>query len=457
MTDLLGFGSNAVNVVTALPGETRVFGAPDTYAKDCSSPSANDGTVIPAAWANGILKQVRTAIRSAGVTEDNTDDSMLWKAMQAAGLVISTAITKTVYGSGPDFADLNAAFAWLSQRRISQAGSVNLVLAAGKFTSATTQVLQHPDGLRININGATMGGTLTNGGFALTGPSSAQRSADNVTNIAYLRTRFTTELAFTGGAGLVVNSPLGQVDQVLVSGDGTSTNGIALLLVRNGSVTLNRFAAHGHGICGIQVTQGFIAISSGGYVSSSGNLSNGYYASIGGNISNSGTMQAYSNGYDGINASFSSSIEWGGTSSLFYASGNAQSGFAAGWNSTIAIYPSTLSRSSYNGAFGFLSQMGSSVQAIGTQSNNNTQYGYYALTNSMLDCSQAVSLSGNSIGLYANYGSTILAIGVGFGSNTGGSATAFYESFIQTNGSTGVTSPSPALNTVGNSNSLITS
>ena len=83
MTDLLGFGSNAPNVTTTRPGDSRALGATDTWAKDCSSPSANDGTVVLAGWLNSILAQIRGVIRGAGISETNADN-MLWLAVQAA-------------------------------------------------------------------------------------------------------------------------------------------------------------------------------------------------------------------------------------------------------------------------------------------------------------------------------------------------------------------------------------
>lgn len=82
MTDLLG-PANAVNSVTTEPGDARVFGSADTFFKDCSSSTAQDGTAIGASWLNGILQQIRAFIRGAGITLDNTNDSMLLQAAQA--------------------------------------------------------------------------------------------------------------------------------------------------------------------------------------------------------------------------------------------------------------------------------------------------------------------------------------------------------------------------------------
>ncbi|WP_316189390.1 hypothetical protein [Bradyrhizobium sp. SZCCHNS1054] len=90
--DLLG-PSNAPNAVTARPDDTRSgsVGAADTWFKDCTSAAAGDGTKVLAAWLNGILGQVRNAIRGNGntattsqpvVTENDANDSMLLNAMQ---------------------------------------------------------------------------------------------------------------------------------------------------------------------------------------------------------------------------------------------------------------------------------------------------------------------------------------------------------------------------------------
>lgn len=88
--DLLGYGSNAPNVVITRPNDTRVFGTGDTWGKDCSSPGAGDGTGILAGFTNGLLGQLRALIRGNGktaalsdvVTEDNSDDTMALKAIQ---------------------------------------------------------------------------------------------------------------------------------------------------------------------------------------------------------------------------------------------------------------------------------------------------------------------------------------------------------------------------------------
>lgn len=83
MTDLLG-PADAAGAVTARPSDSRVFGGSDTWIKDCTSPTAKDGTKITAAYLNGLLAQIRRAIRGMSVAENNADDDMLLKAIKAA-------------------------------------------------------------------------------------------------------------------------------------------------------------------------------------------------------------------------------------------------------------------------------------------------------------------------------------------------------------------------------------
>lgn len=88
-TDIVGPAS-APNSTTIRPPDTRTFGSVDTWAKDCSSPTANDGTKIQAGWLNGWMGQLRNLIRGNGqtaaaadiVAQDNTDDSMALRSIQ---------------------------------------------------------------------------------------------------------------------------------------------------------------------------------------------------------------------------------------------------------------------------------------------------------------------------------------------------------------------------------------
>ena len=90
MVDLLGpgdagaprtVGSTDANIVAQLASPN----AADTFFADCVASVPGTGTPINQKWTNRLLQQIRRAIRNAGVTQNNADDDMLWKAMQAAG------------------------------------------------------------------------------------------------------------------------------------------------------------------------------------------------------------------------------------------------------------------------------------------------------------------------------------------------------------------------------------
>lgn len=82
MVDILGPTAAALGT-TLRSADDRTFGVDDTWFADCSTPTAEDGTEIRAAFLNLILAQFRDAIRGMGVAEDNGDD-MLLRAIQAA-------------------------------------------------------------------------------------------------------------------------------------------------------------------------------------------------------------------------------------------------------------------------------------------------------------------------------------------------------------------------------------
>jgi hypothetical protein len=81
--DLLGIATT--NSVTDRPADDRTLGGVDTWYKNCSGPGQQDGTQLNAHWFNKVMAQLRRAIRGMGITEDNSDDDMLLKAIKAGG------------------------------------------------------------------------------------------------------------------------------------------------------------------------------------------------------------------------------------------------------------------------------------------------------------------------------------------------------------------------------------
>lgn len=90
MSDILG-PANAQNSVTERPIDNRSFSSLDTFFKDCSSPTTEDGTAIQASFFNGLIAAARSMWRMNGfridgttklVTEDGSDDNGLTKSVQ---------------------------------------------------------------------------------------------------------------------------------------------------------------------------------------------------------------------------------------------------------------------------------------------------------------------------------------------------------------------------------------
>lgn len=89
-TDILG-PANAANSVTVRPGDTRVFASLDSWFRDCTNDTVNDGTDITAAWLNGTTAALRAMWRANGLMNDGatpivpelgSDDNGIAKAVQ---------------------------------------------------------------------------------------------------------------------------------------------------------------------------------------------------------------------------------------------------------------------------------------------------------------------------------------------------------------------------------------
>lgn len=93
--NILGPGaSEGIGETTTRPEHVPTEKPVDTWFQDCSAPDADDGTLVEAQWLNMIMAQIRRAIRGMGVAEDESDDDMLLKAIQAA--IASPTVFKTL-------------------------------------------------------------------------------------------------------------------------------------------------------------------------------------------------------------------------------------------------------------------------------------------------------------------------------------------------------------------------
>lgn len=97
MPNTLGPGAfGAARAVTSRPSVTPDNTGPDSWFKDCSSPSARDGTELRAAFLNAIIAQFREIRRANGRPEDNAD-SMAMRAIrsQRANFVAAAGVAGT--------------------------------------------------------------------------------------------------------------------------------------------------------------------------------------------------------------------------------------------------------------------------------------------------------------------------------------------------------------------------
>jgi hypothetical protein len=180
-TDLLGFGTNASNVALSRPADNRVFGTSDTYAKDCSTPTAGDGTAILAAWGVGLMQQLRALIRGNGqtaglvnvITENNANDSM---ALQAVQQLIQRGQPKF----GVDSGSLDALVVALTPAAVEYKQGMSLDV----LVAVTNDGLTQPT---INVNGLGTQNIIRKGGGL---PQQGDLLAGSISRLNYNGTAF---------------------------------------------------------------------------------------------------------------------------------------------------------------------------------------------------------------------------------------------------------------------------
>ncbi|WP_375455649.1 hypothetical protein [uncultured Methylobacterium sp.] len=164
-------------------------------------------------------------------------------------VIIRTALIKTIGGAGADFADINAANFWASRRRVDLNGFLRLVYVGGLFPQTVDQNFQHLDSDRISLEGASLRGSQPlPSALRYTGNDAGSRYADTAANLTSLRYVYQTELAFVGGRRLYIKGGLSNLQDIIVTSDGTLGDNIVL---RSGDYKLTRMASVGAGYRGI--------------------------------------------------------------------------------------------------------------------------------------------------------------------------------------------------------------
>jgi hypothetical protein len=434
---LQGQGGNGISQPTVRQGVCAM-------QVKAGTPAATGSQVAPAAdvgyvplWlvtvANG-----QTTITSANIAMASTAPFI--EPITATSFQIATGITKTIGGAGADFADLNAAFTWLSAYTITNSGYVTFQLAAGQFVYNTNTNINHTNSDRILVNGAPMSGAaVQHTDITVTGYSALQRSNDAASNLAMFRSRFATELRFSG-AGAAVWIRGVSLRNILFTSDGSTQNH---LIISDGGpggskiTTIDGCAVHGAQFIGIVAQSGGQIYFANNPTFSCANGWQGFVASGNSHMSFGTTVGAYGNGVDGFivdDGGTMSSYQptFGGTPLVVYASGNNTNGFAAlALGGIDCHYASAVN----NGGCGFSAYFSACVSVDYSTASGNAFAGF-----NVWNCGSMSALntlgSGNGINGYAAFGaSNIYATG---GGCTGAAAQA-----------------APAFNTLSSSGSYI--
>jgi hypothetical protein len=335
------------------------------------------GSIVPAASIEFDQREVVEVISRANIrgykdfsdtpcaVPANSDLMQLRKAIEGfirsipspPGDLIDSQVTFHVHGTGADFPDINAALEYLTKYKITHNGFVTLQIAAGKWAYSTMILIDHPNSSRLGFVGAQMQNQIPPPSvFAQNGNSAAQRIADTNTNLAMLRTKFSTELSFTLGCSVQINGTLAFYDSILHTGD-HSTGPISdqqLLSVCGSYDTYvmdwQQFAQPPQGIAGglacVNGNWGMTAIGgaeSWGYFSHGpcvmiGNNNNGFVSTGRTSILFLYAAYAFSNGYDGFGNSEQSFIQIGSPGNYGVASScNAANGISVALNSACYV------------------------------------------------------------------------------------------------------------------------
>jgi hypothetical protein len=365
--------------------------------------------------------------------------------------IINENLTKTVYGTNPDFVDLEAAYAWLSQRTISTLGSVTLVFPVGKITETKSYTINHPNGDRIIWKGKDLRQSLPSASnLQITGYSAAAQANDTAANLALLRQCYSTEIYFTQGGCITFSGNLSLMQNLLITSDGDRA-GKDLVI--------------GIGVTGCAVNFYNVTVVGFDYI--------GFFITNGATCfcTNKGTCIAMGNGGGGLTIATNALMAV--TDSNFFSVSNGarhaadftSNAFAVSDNSLFASYPyytstfvpvvfaagnsgygAQVTGSSFagtmtitirlNGFTGILVNSGSSFRVAGITVTDNNGNGVTCDTFSVANIGNSNISNNSGFGLAAYNGSFIFR----GGSNVANNAGSNY---------------SPALGTTGNTNALI--
>jgi hypothetical protein len=412
-----------------------------------------EGSIVPGAGIEFDQREVVEVINAAFTRHytdftntacaapDNGDLTQLRKAIEGfirttpvPSWYIDNVVNYTVHGTSPKYANLNVAFEDLSKYIVTHNGQVTLAIAAGAWPYGGASVsLDHPNGNRIIVTGANLSSYPVATDFTVTGYTDTLRGNDRTNTLNRLRTRFTTELDFTGGAGISSSAVNMLLQNILIVGDRSAKGGFGLSA---GSLTIKNVSVWG-GYVG--VGQGILSLASGSFFSANGSIGHGIGLASGGNM-------------------------WHGTNTQMWLTSNDNSGIGAGFDCGANGYAQVFANG--NAWEGLACTIIGQFQ-VGAQSqfNMNAQQGLFVCQGSFY-ADPATGGAGNGLqvqnngggGMWVTVGSNAQAPWGQFSGNTGGPAiTCIDGSFVYAPSASGVAGNSnPGINTLSADGSYIT-
>jgi hypothetical protein len=344
--------------------------------------------------------------------------------------IIDGPVSYTV-GSGMQFADLSLAMEYLSKFTITHNGSAAINYSSGVYSYTQNVNLTHPNGDRITINGMpTLLGGIVSGTFSVTGSSSSARAIDRTATLANLRAIYPTELDFIGGTGMYILSNGITINNLLINGDRTGNPNLSLLSIQSSVVTLGNVSVINGG--------GFAIGGQSGHVS------------LTGPISGSGSISG------GITFADCGSLLYGNTASSIYGTANDYSGLRAQGGSILRANGIGKAHAWGNGAFGVLADENGCVECgPGSSVSSNGGPGILAYNGRILYNNSTLGFN-LTYGAQSQDGGFIQCLSSTFTGNGSGATLAELGSAIDATGSSGVAgASSPAVNVVGNGNSIV--
>ena len=189
--------------------------------------TGTEGSIPPNTAFDENQIEIIEVIQRAGLIPTHNDLTQLWQALEAlfSQKYITSPIVKHVHGAGADFPDLIQALMWVAQYVITQSGYVTFMVAPGKWTYTSSVELNHANMNRIAIQGSALVGAFpTPPDFSVGG---YHNSGDGSNQIIMLRSRYGTELSFTGGvSGFISRRGTATLRYLLVTGSQTGGHGL---------------------------------------------------------------------------------------------------------------------------------------------------------------------------------------------------------------------------------------